>query len=66
MVVGAYEALELEDKHAIAMGTRMALKIHERGEGDVKPGRHVLVPKVGTEDCIIDFLKRYVGGENYN
>ena len=61
----AYEALEIGSKHAIDVGTRLALKIHERGGEAVKPGRHVFVLKVGTKDCIMDFLKRYVGGEKY-
>ena len=45
------------------MGTRLALNIHERREGAVKSGRHLLVPKVGTEELIMDFLKSYVGGK---
>ena len=45
------------------MGTRLDLKIHERGEGVVKTRRHVFVPKVGTQERIMDFLKRYVGGK---
>ena len=45
------------------MGTRLALKIHERVEGAVKPGRHGFVLKVGTEERIMHFLKMYVGGE---
>ena len=56
----SYEALELNKNRTIDMGTRLALKIHERGEGAVKPGRRVFVPKVGTEERIMDFLKRYV------
>ena len=47
------------------MGTWLALKIYEKGEGYVKPGRHVFVPKVGTEERIIEFLKRYAGGKKY-
>ena len=62
---GAYEALDIDAKHAIDMGTRLALKIHERGEISVKPGRHVFIPKFGTEEHIIRFLKRYVGGKKY-
>ena len=61
-MVGAYNTLELEAKHTINMGTRMPLKIHERGEGSVKPRRHGFVPKLGTEERMIDFLKRFVGG----
>ena len=45
------------------MGTRLARKIHESGEGAVKPGGYVFVPKVGTEERIMDFLKNYTGGE---
>ena len=56
----SYEALTLNAERAIDTGTRLALKIHERGEGAVKPGRRVFVPKVGTEERIMDFLKRYV------
>ena len=58
-VGGAYESLEVNAKRAIYMGTRLPPKIHERGEGAVKPGRHVFVLKVGTEECIMDLLKRY-------
>ena len=54
-VGGAYESLEINTKRAIDMGIRMALKIHERGEGAIKPGRHVFITKVGTEESIIDF-----------
>ena len=58
---GAYKALELKSKRAIDMGTRLALKIHKRGEGAVKLGRHVFVSKVRTEERIMDFIKRYTG-----
>ena len=61
-VGGVYEALEIDAKLAIEMGTRLALKMHKRGEGSVKPRRRGFVPKVGTEEDIIDFLKRYTGG----
>ena len=44
---GAYESLEIDVNCSINMGTRLDLKIHERGEGSVKPGRHGLVPKLG-------------------
>ena len=40
----------------------MSLKIHDRGEVDLKPGRHVFVPKVETEERIMDFLNKYAGG----
>ena len=43
------------------MGTRLALKIHERGQGALKPGRHIFVPKIGTEEHIMDFLTKYAG-----
>ena len=62
-VEGSYEALELKSKRAINIGTRLVLKTHERGEGDVKPERHVFVLKVGTEERIMEFLKRDVGGK---
>ena len=62
MVGGSYKALELDVKRAIDMGTRLALKIHEGGEGSAKPGRHVFVPKVGAEEHMMDFIKRYVEG----
>ena len=58
-VGGEYEALEIDAKHTINMGTRLALKIHERGEGAVKPGGHGFIPKVGTEERIMEFLKSY-------
>ena len=38
------------------MGTRLTLKINERGELAVKPGRHVFVLKVRTEERIMNFL----------
>ena len=59
---GAYEATELDAKRAIDMGASLDPKINERGEGAVKPGRHGFVPKVRTEERIMDFLKRYSGG----
>ena len=46
------------------MGTRPPLKIHERGEGTVKPRMHGFVPKVGTEERMMEFLKILVGGKN--
>ena len=64
-VGGAYKALELNAKRAINIGTRLALKILDWVEGAVKPRRHVFVPKVGTEERIIEFLKRYAGGKKY-
>ena len=47
------------------MGTRLPLKIHRRGEGAVKPGRHGFVPKIGTEERMMDFVKRFAGGKKY-
>ena len=55
----AYEALDLDAKRAIDMGNRLDLKIHKRGEGAAKSGRRGFVPKVGTEERIMEFLKRY-------
>ena len=48
MVGGEYDYLELYDKRAIDMRTRLAQKKKERGEGAVKHGRHRLVPKVSV------------------
>ena len=56
--MGAYESLKHDAKCVIDMGARLALKIHKRGEVAIKPGRHVFVPKVRTEERIMDFLKR--------
>ena len=61
-VGGAYKDLKLDSKHEISMGTRLAIKIHKRGEVAVITGRHVFVPKVGTEDRIMEFFKRFAGG----
>ena len=52
----------LTTRRAIGTETRLDLKIHERGEEAVKPGRHGFVPKVGMEERIMDFIKRYAGG----
>ena len=60
---GANKALDIYAKCVIDMRNRLDLKIHERGEGAVKPGRHGLVPKVGTEERIMEFLNRFVGGK---
>ena len=59
---GAYGALKLDAKRAIDMGTRLALKIHERWEGIVKYGRRIFVLNVGMEERIMEFLQRYVRG----
>ena len=61
---GAYEALDLNAKRAIDMGTRLTLNIHGRGDGAVKPVRHGFVPKVGTEECMMGFLKMFAGRNN--
>ena len=37
--------------------------MYRRGEGAVKPGRHVFDLKVGTEGRIMDFINRYMGGK---
>ena len=63
MMGGSYKALELNTKRVINMITRLAPNTHNRREGAVKPRRHVFVQKVGTEEHIMEFLKRYVGGE---
>ena len=60
MVGGSYEVLDIEAKRAIDVGPSLSLKIHERGEGSIKPGRHVFVTKVGTEESM-EFLRRYTG-----
>ena len=62
-MVEAYEALNLDNKRAIDMETRLSLKINERVEVAVKPGSRGFVPKVKMEECIIDFLKSYHGGK---
>ena len=54
--------LEIDAKRAINMGTRLTLKIHERVEGAVTSGRHRFVLKVGTEERMMEFLNRFVGG----
>lgn len=53
---GAYQAGELDAKRAIDMGTRLALKIHEK---DVTPGAHVFQSPVGVEEKMFEFLKRF-------
>ena len=63
---GAYEALDLNVKLAVGMLNWLALKINERGEVVVKPRRHVFVPKVRTEERIMEFLKRYTGWKNHS
>ena len=46
------------------MGNRLALKIHGRKNGDIKPRGHIFILKVGTEDHIMEFLRRCVRGKN--
>jgi len=53
---GAYKAGELDAKRAIDMGTRLALKIHEK---DVIPGTHVFQSPMGVEEKMFDLLKRF-------
>ena len=53
---GAYKAGELDAKRAIDMGTRLALKIHEK---DVVPGKHVFQSKVGAEEKMFQFMKQF-------
>ena len=64
-VGGAYKAFKIDAKRVIDMVNRLPLKIHERGEGASKPGRHGFVPKVRTEERMMGFLKRFTGGKNY-
>ena len=61
---GLYEYLELEFND-IDMVTNLPLKIHERGELTVKPGIHVFIPKVGTEDHVMNIIKRFTGRKKY-
>ena len=60
-VGGAYEAPDLDDKRTINNGTKLPLKFYERGEGSIKPKRHVFILKVGTGERIMDFFKSYTG-----
>ena len=62
---GAHKALEIDSKRAIDMGTRLHFKIHERGEGAVKPGRHRFVQNFGLEERTMDFINRFAGGKKY-
>ena len=63
MMGGSYEALKLNGKHTINMKTRLALNIHGRREGSVKPGRYIFIQKFGMEGLRMEFLKRSVWGE---
>jgi len=53
---GAYEAGELDAKRAIDMGTRLALKIHQK---DVVPGNHRFQAGQGPEEKMFAVLKRF-------
>lgn len=55
---GAYEALELDAKRAIDMGTRLALKIHD---ASVIPGRHKFESGAGAEEKMFQLIKRMTG-----
>eukprot|EP00550_Attheya_septentrionalis_P008502 CAMPEP_0198285218 /NCGR_PEP_ID=MMETSP1449-20131203/4535_1 /TAXON_ID=420275 /ORGANISM="Attheya septentrionalis, Strain CCMP2084" /LENGTH=825 /DNA_ID=CAMNT_0043982549 /DNA_START=132 /DNA_END=2609 /DNA_ORIENTATION=+ len=54
---GAYEALELDAKRAIDMGTRLALEIHDES---VVPGKHKFESDVGPEEKLFSVLKRFM------
>jgi len=50
---GAYEALELDAKRAIDMGTRLALKL---SDDSVVPGEHRFQASAGPEEKLFDLL----------
>lgn len=52
---GAYEALELDAKFAIDMGTRLALKISDKS---VLPGNHKFQAGTGPEEKLFGLLQR--------
>jgi 2,4-dienoyl-CoA reductase (NADPH2) len=54
---GAYEALELDAKRAIDMGTRLALKIHDPS---IVPGKHKLESGKGPEEKLYNIMKKYL------
>ena len=54
---GAYEALELDAKRAIDMGTRLALKIDDES---VIPGKHKFESGKGTEEKMFALMKKYM------
>lgn len=56
---GAYEALELDAKRAIDMGTRLALKIKDPS---VLPGQHSFQAGVGSEEKMFKLLKSFMSG----
>ena len=63
IVGGAYEVLGLDTKRSIDMRIMLSLKIQKRGEGSVITRRHRFVPKVGTKERMMEFLKRFAGGK---
>lgn len=54
---GAYEALELDAKRAIDMGTRLALKIHD---ASVVPGKHSFQASVSAEEKMHRVLSKFL------
>jgi len=54
---GAYEALELDAKRAIDMGTRLALKIQDPA---VVPGKHEFQSGTGPEEKLFGLLNRFM------
>lgn len=52
---GAYEALELDAKRAIDMGTRLALKISDQ---NVVPGKHTFQAGAGPEEKLFGYLQK--------
>ena len=54
---GAYEALELDAKRAIDMGTRLALKIHD---DSVVPGKHSFKASASAEEKMHGVLSKFL------
>lgn len=54
---GAYEALELDAKRAIDMGTRLALKIQHP---EVVPGKHEFKAGSGPEEKLFQLFKKFM------
>jgi 2,4-dienoyl-CoA reductase (NADPH2) len=54
---GAYEALELDAKRAIDMGTRLALKIQDP---EVVPGKHEFKAGSGPEEKLFQLFKKFM------
>jgi len=54
---GAYEALELDAKRAIDMGTRLALKIHD---DSVVPGKHSFKASSSAEEKMHGVLSKFL------